>query len=624
MADPRFSNIIKDPKFRRIPKGQNKMKIDQRFKSMFTDKNFHSTYSTDKRGRPIKKHSKEDLEKYYNLSSEDSENDQEDIGKYPLTLDQSDSENDKGELNINHKSDKDLSGYVKSKLRDLSVDYARGEGKLCSDSSSDDEESDEDIENIQFDHKWGELDGEADTTEEATSRLAACNLDWDRISAVDLMVLFNSFLPSGGVIHSVAIYPSEFGKKRMIDEEVKGPIELVETKNDGVDESEGSHYHMEKLRQYQLNRLKYYYAIITFDSPSSANKIYTECDRMEYESSSTKIDLRFVPEDMCFDDKAKDICYTLPEKYQPKFFTTTALQQAKVDLTWDETNPERLEFTEKLNSGKIHAFNENDFCNYLAGSSDEEEADEISNEVQEVTDIKTDTKSIIDKYKSLLQGISENELEKKRDFEFEMTWDIGLKEKTDQLTQSRIDNKQEGTPFEKYLEKRKNKIKDKRRQKKNQDNDEDNFDIPSDVDLNDPYFVEEFKKSKISKKKSGKKSAVKEDSNDEEDNKQLQLLVANEEEEDHKHFNFKDIQENNSSSKKEKKKKHKDKQLEDNFNINIDDKRFSALFTSHHYNIDPSDSHFRKTKGMETLIKEKLKRKYNTEYGKSNTKKSKQ
>jgi hypothetical protein len=38
----------------------------------------------------------------------------------------------------------------------------------------------------------------------------------------------------------------------------------------------------------------------------------------------------------------------------------------------------------------------------------------------------------------------------------------------------------------------------------------------------------------------------------------------------------------------------------------VKDERFSALFSSHHFNIDPTDSRYHKTKGMEALRSEKL------------------
>jgi hypothetical protein len=43
-----------------------------------------------------------------------------------------------------------------------------------------------------------------------------------------------------------------------------------------------------------------------------------------------------------------------------------------VELTWDETNPERSEINQKLMSGQVDGITETDLRDYLASSSGEE------------------------------------------------------------------------------------------------------------------------------------------------------------------------------------------------------------------------------------------------------------
>lgn len=254
--DERFQHLVSDPRFRGIPKVQRKVKIDKRFQSMFTDDKFKVKYTVDKYGRRVNKSNAEDLRKFYELNSSDSETDEEEKKKKEPENDEESeaeeqeelerrkeekaisrdadeseesmpSDEEKGENDDLISDGEDVPKTLRERLLDPDIDYARGEGRLITDSSSDDESSEDEDPEANIDHVWGELDQEAETTEESTNRLAVCNMDWDRIRAVDLMVLFSSFLPPGGSVLSVKIYPSEFGKERMQQEEVHGPTELV-------------------------------------------------------------------------------------------------------------------------------------------------------------------------------------------------------------------------------------------------------------------------------------------------------------------------------------------------------------------------------------------------------------
>ncbi|XP_011875572.1 PREDICTED: ESF1 homolog [Vollenhovia emeryi] len=670
LKDARFAHIARDPKFSRIPKAERKVKIDRRFKCMFEDEKFVVKYTIDKRGRPVNRTTTEDLRKYYDLSSSEDEDvkdkksgDQSSSSRQVKTkecLDEdesnkvsSDSEDgfSQTELDQNnkqlHQRRKDenygLTSEIKEKLKDLTVNYARGEGVLLTDSSSEEESSEVSDTEDEIEHNWGELDKEAETTDEVTNRLAICNMDWDRIRAVDLMILLNSFLPSGGLIYSVTIYPSEFGLQRMKEEEINGPTELRNETIASEDETEhdneeGARYHMEKLRQYQLNRLKYYYAIAEFDSAETANKVYTECDGIEYESTATRLDLRFIPDGMTFDQEPKETCTEIPEpvKYQPRQFATTALQQVKVQLTWDETNPDRQEFTQKVNSGKLQDIDENDLQTYLASCSEDDSDTEEKKDTKEKMDDNSELETnndLIGKYKSLLKNIEEEEeARKNKGVELEFSWGLGDKEKAEKLVKEKMKNKEELAPFEQYLEKRKAKRKAKKEERKKLKEEGEKSDLedslPSDVDISEKYFAEEWKNG--SKGKKVNKGSV-DSSNELEEHRrkaELELLLMDQEEDGKKHFNMKQIEEDATMSKSKRKRLNKKKNVqeeakEDDFEVDVKDPRFAALFTSHHFNIDPADPHYRKTKGTEALIKEKLKRRADNETREEKDKQSK-
>ncbi|KJH48432.1 hypothetical protein DICVIV_05477 [Dictyocaulus viviparus] len=182
----------------------------------------------------------------------------------------------------------------------LKMNLARGEGNI----SSSDDDSDWDWESHEFDQleiDLARLDQDAEQVEWATNRIAACNMDWNLVKCEDLMVLAKSFAPPGGSIYRITIYLSDFGATRLAEEDKYGPKLQLSKPIEKYDSEEIDDETRLAMRKYQVEQLRYYYAVIECDSVETAMTIYDQCDGYQFESSDLKMDLRFVPEGMDFD-----------------------------------------------------------------------------------------------------------------------------------------------------------------------------------------------------------------------------------------------------------------------------------------------------------------------------------
>ncbi|XP_067297028.1 ESF1 homolog [Pseudorasbora parva] len=678
-GDDRFSKVKKDPRFWEMPNRERKVKIDKRFQSMFHDQRFKLKYTVDKRGRPVNHTSAEDLKRFYKLSdSEQSDEEQEDEKtekekKAVEQEDESDESEDEEEAEKVLKSEKakktkeplikgvrvfeedeDEKSGVEEDEEDGSSegdedeeeeevdeevesesdedgddgpDLARGKGNI--ETSSDEDDDDEELEDEEIEHDWGEMWKDAPRSDNTSQRLAVCNMDWDRLKAKDLLALFNSFKPKGGVVLSVTIYPSEFGKERISAEKTQGPLELISLPDDPDADTEEQRIYREKVRDYQFKRLKYYYAVVECDSVETAKHIYEECDGFEYESSCSTIDLRFIPDDVTFDDEPKDRATDVDyASYKPKLFTSTATTTAKVELTWDETDHDRVTaLCRKFNKDELLDM---DFKAYLASSSEDEEEEEAEKptEAEEPAEpLLVEKKGSkgkksaeqIAKYRDLLKSIQDKDKGKDDGMDMEITWVPGLKETTEKLVKKKMLGKDTLSPWEEYLQKKKDKKKQKRKGKKEAAEAEPGIsddELPADVDLSDPFFTEELgaSGSLVNKKnKSRKKDEEKTPEEQEELERrraEMELLMDDDEDGKHKHFNYDKIVEHQNLSKKKRKKLLKSNTpLEaDDFQVDVQDPRFQAMFTSHLYNLDPSDPAYKKTKATQSILEEKLRR----------------
>lgn len=655
-SDPRFSTSLYDPRFNVPSLRRNKVKVDERFsKEELKKLNVTATgrlVKVDRYGRKIKKDANEDYEKYFeeeksesesesgSLSESEDEESKEQSAKEDKSGSESGSESEEEEEEEEEETDKKKIAKEKlakpkrvvgsaseessaelesdSDSESAFVDRARGEG-LQSDSS--DSESDSEDEESGSEEEVEEKPEEGDPS----STFAVVNLDWDNVRAVDLMATFASFVPKGGSIRSVAIYPSEFGKEQMQKEEVEGPPkELFRSKkktskdldsdsDDDLDltnkedlekaarklyeEDDGEQdYDSKALRRYQLQRLRYFYAVVQCDSVETAQNIYNNCDGSEYESTANVFDLRYVPQGMDFDESdIKDKCTKIPASYRPdSTFVTDALQHSKVKLTWDETPKERLTLSSRLFSQK--EIDDMDFKAYLASDSDgsDNENDQLK-----------------DKYKSLLGGkFTFGKDDEEDDVDMEITFNPGLDESKPEPPKKQEEEEEEESTIAAY--KRKEKERRARRQEK----------------FNSKVEEEKEKEKEKSEEKPGKKKNKKHQKTaaDEKSKAQLELLLLDEENDNNAdHFSMRDIvkaEKQKSKKGKKGKKNFDDTLVQDSFTPDLNDPRFKEVFENHEYAIDPTSSEFKKTETMKEILKERSKR-LRSESGQKKSKKAK-
>lgn len=601
-SDPRFTSAQHDPRFILPSLKNNKVKVDERFSREELKKlNVSATgkkVKVDRYGRKIKGDGNDDFDKYFEeeKSASGSEGDSE-------SSDSEDSEESEDELKkiaskvtkkVEEHKDESEDSESESEA-EVALDRARGEGLSDSSSDSDSEQEVEEESEI-------ELEEEKPEETDPTSAFAVVNMDWDNLRAVDLMATFVSFVPKGGSIKSVTIYPSEFGKEQMQKEEIEGPPrdlfkskKKVESDSDSdeeldlknaddlekaarklYEEDDGEQdYDSKALRRYQLQRLRYYYAVVICDSVATAQNIYTTCDGSEYESTANVFDLRYVPEDMEFDEsEAKDTCNKISSSYRPdSAFVTDALQHSKVKLTWDETPKERLTLSSRLFSQK--EIDDMDFKAYLASDSDgSEEEDSLMK----------------DKYKNLLGGKFSfdkgNEDDEEGEVDMEITFNPGLDENKPETAKEET----EETTIAAY--KRKEKERRQQRMEKYKSKQAD---------------VKDEKPEKFNKKnKKGKHSKE-----DEKSKAELELLMLdNDEAAEKDHFSMRDVikAEKNKTKKRKGKKNYDAELVQDSFQADLSDPRFKEIFENHDYAIDPTSSEFKKTETMTQILKERSKR----------------
>ena len=600
---------------------------------------------------PSKKHTKRELDpRFSRIQSDPDFSNQQTIDKYGRKIEKIEDEGEEVELTRENKR-------YNAVLRELAKadkhhDPIRDGGPS---SSSDDSSGDEEEVDIEEQAELAEQGSEIPMGE-VTSRLAAVNMDWDNVRAADILAVAESFVPAGGRILNVVIYPSEFGIERLQREELEGPpreifassaaknknniTSLVDTpeasdseegeemKKNLLRESTGEEFDSTALRAYQLDRLRYYYAVIACSSMGVAKSLYDNMDGLEYLSSANFFDLRFVPDEVTFDEDPHDECEKLPNNYKPNEFTTGALTHSKVTLTWDADDTTRKEAQKRAFSRK--EIDENELQAYLGTDSSSSEDVAEGDKAVKAAALRA-ALGLEPSGKASSQSKSTSS-KRDRDFkkpesELQVTFSAALS--TDARKGLVFENEPivEETTLEAYVRKQKERKAKRKENFKARKGDPDpeveiagekskiNTEPEGDEEdpWNDPFFEADPEAAKAADVKSKKAHRAKKREEREKQEKataaeraNLELLMVDDEDSKVQHFDMNEIARAEKVKKKGKKraKSEKGSVVDDNFKINVEDPRFAKLYESHEFAIDPTNPKFKETKAMKALLEE--------------------
>merc|ERR1712226_1178236 len=445
-------------------------------------------------------------------------------------------------------------------------DPARGIGV----ESSSDEESESEVASDSEEtniksllHNWNFNDDNVTKSEDANSSvLAMCNFDVNEISAEDIYMLLQSFLPLNGSVKCVKVYISDYGKEKLAEEATEGP-KALKVGNDNFNSLETNMSEKEateKVRVYQAQRLRYYYAIINCNDAETAAHLYEVCDGLEFESSATFVDLRFVPENENFEDKTLKEEYfpsITIKKYKPNSYTNKALSHQKADLTWESDDRKRKEVLKKR---VIDEETLDDYNAFLASSSSE---DESENEEPNNAEDK------LAKRRALLLGDVDTNISPS-----------DQNSKTKSLSKQAEANEKSIT-----IQLSQEETAKLKKQESDDNSDSESLDESDSANSDDEVDI---------KRDQTKSQAQAEKPSD------LSLLLADVEDSDRKHFDYNKIIKNEKMSDKSRKRKNV-KEI-DSFHVDTNDSRFTALFENPEFAINPSDPKFKATYAMKEVV----------------------